>query len=30
MTPPGKLLPDILDKNVHKNVARAVMDASRA
>jgi malate dehydrogenase (oxaloacetate-decarboxylating) len=30
MTPPGKLLPEILDKNVHKNVARAVMDASRA
>jgi malate dehydrogenase (oxaloacetate-decarboxylating) len=30
LTPPGELLPEILDKNVHRKVARAVMDASRA
>jgi malate dehydrogenase (oxaloacetate-decarboxylating) len=30
MTPPGRLLPEILDKNVHRKVAQAVMQESRA
>lgn len=30
MTPPGRLMPEILDKNTHRKVAQAVAEASRA